>query len=223
MSYNQHPVRSSWAMHTDPTGKVCSRCSIRHDAVPFNSSQSHSQGLLLAVTRVHYWVISPFLVLSFATRFLGCCRDGRWWEQSAFQLKIFLLLLVVVNGRPRGNYVQTLLFVGLLFFEFAYQVYVRPHRFPHVQHVREALVALLLFSVFTSFFFDDYEGQLPEEGLKALAAFIAAANVAFTIYVLYLICRTYLLEFIAYVVGRVQDRTSRHFSPVVELASAVHR
>ena len=66
--------------------------------------------------------------------------------------KVFVLLLVVVNGRPRGNYVQTLLSVGLLFFEFAYQVYMRPHRFLHVQYVRKALVALLLFSVFTSFF-----------------------------------------------------------------------
>lgn len=161
-------------------------------------------------------------MLSFETRCLGCCRDGRWWEQSAFHFKVFLLLLVVVNGRPRGNYVQTLLFVGLLFFEFAYQVYMRPHRFRHVQHVREALVAVLLFSVFTSFFFDDYEGQLPEEGVKALAAFIAAGNIAFTMYVdiLYPICRTYVLELIAYVVGRVQART---MAPVVELASVVHR
>ena len=54
---------------------------------------------------------------------IACCRNECWWEQSAFQFKILLLLLVVVHRRPRGNYVQTLLFTGLLSGEFAYQVY----------------------------------------------------------------------------------------------------
>ena len=55
-------------------------------------------------------------------------------------------------------------------------------------------------------FFDDYEGQLPKEGLRMLAALIAAANIAFTLYVLYFICRTYLHEAMTHVINRFQVR-----------------
>ena len=111
--------------------------------------------------------------------------------------------------------------------EFACWVRVRPHRLLHAQHVCKAKVALLLFSTSISFSFDDYEGQVPfrdyKRGLKAMAsaAFIAAANVGFTICVAYLICNVYLRKFFAYLLDnyKFQARPSRHAAPVLEVAS----
>ena len=80
-----------------------------------------------------------------------------WWEGSGLQLRQLGLLLVIVVGRPLGNYIQTLITLALLTGELLYEVLIQPQRFPQVQLMQATAVCLLVYSTMTVLLFADYD------------------------------------------------------------------
>ena len=119
------------------------------------------------------------------------CRINRWWEQSAFQLKLLAVLLVVVNGRPIGNYLQILMLLCLFQFELLYQVFLQPYRFPNTQITHIVLVAVLGWSLIAALFLENFEGKASPGGLTTIAVG-AVVNILFCLYVFYFVCINFL-------------------------------
>ena len=104
------------------------------------------------------------------------CREGAWWEGPAFQLKLTVLLLVVVMGRPLETYIQSLILVALLVSEAMYECIRRPIRFPVVQHLYIATFSILILSLLCSMFKADFQSTASEGGLQALGILIVIGN-----------------------------------------------
>ena len=126
---------------------------------------------------------------------MACCRIGCWWERSAFQLKLLALLLVVVNGKPLGNYLQTLMVLCLFIVELLYQVFVHPYRFPGVQVMQTTVVAVVVFSTVASLFLQNYGNNASKGGLGVVGIGMGVVNVVFFAYILYCTCWAYLRGF----------------------------
>lgn len=105
------------------------------------------------------------------------CRLLFWWEGSALQLKQLGLLLVVVVGRPLGNYIQTLIVLALLTAELLYEFLLSPQRFHYVQLMQAAAVCLLVYSTMTVLLYADYDNQASKGGLASVGIIIGVANV----------------------------------------------
>lgn len=119
------------------------------------------------------------------------CRVNRWWEQSAFQLRLLAMLLVVVNGSPLGNYLQLLMLLCLLQFELLYQACLQPYRFPHNQIIHILLICVLGSSLIAALFLENFEGKASAGGLTTIAIGTAIGNVMFCICVFYFICTNF--------------------------------
>lgn len=97
------------------------------------------------------------------------CRVTRWWEQQAFQLKLLAMLLVVVNGRPAGNYLQILMLLCLCIAELPYQACLQPYRFSQSQLIRIMLYVMLCFSLVAALFLVNCGEKASHGGLTAIA------------------------------------------------------
>jgi len=73
------------------------------------------------------------------------CRLSCWWEQSALQLKLLALLLVIVNGKPLGGYLQILMVLCIFILELLYQMFWHPYCFAALQLIQVVTVAVIIF------------------------------------------------------------------------------
>ena len=106
------------------------------------------------------------------------CRQGSWWERPAFQLKMTVLLLVVVIGRPLETYLQSLSLIAMLAFELLHEAIRRPIRFPIVWRLQLATISILFLSLLVSMFTADVQNTASPRGLQALGVLTIAGNVA---------------------------------------------
>lgn len=103
------------------------------------------------------------------------------------QLKQLGLLLVVVVGRPLGNYIQTLVVLALLTAELLYEFLLQPQRFRHVQFMQATAICFLVYSTMTVLLLADYDNQASQGGLTAVGILVGLANVVlFAWFVLYI-------------------------------------
>lgn len=109
-----------------------------------------------------------------------------------FQLKVLALLLVIVNGRPLGTYLPTLITLLLLCLEHLHQQVFRPMRTGELQRVQMATVLLLIYTVIAGLILQDYEKEASEAGLASAAILMGIAHCLFVTYLLYAIGRLYM-------------------------------
>lgn len=102
------------------------------------------------------------------------------------------MLLVVVNGRPVGNYLQILMLLCLFQAEVLYQAFLQPYRFPHNQFIHILLVSVLGASLIAALFLENFEGKASPGGLTTIAITTGIVNILFCAYVLYLVCISFL-------------------------------
>lgn len=102
-----------------------------------------------------------------------------------------MLMLVIVNGKPLGNYLQTLMVLCLLLVELLYQLLWHPYWSPQVQMMQAAAVVIVLFSGFSSLFLHGYVGEASAGGLDFVGIGMGVMNVAFFAFVLFWTCRAY--------------------------------
>ena len=102
------------------------------------------------------------------------------------------MLLVVVNGRPVGNYLQILMLLCLFMVELLYQACLRPYRFPHNQFIHILLIFVLGSSLIAALFLENFEGKASNGGLTTIAIGTAVMNILFCLYVFYLTCISFL-------------------------------
>lgn len=103
------------------------------------------------------------------------------------ELKQLGLLLVVIVGRPLGNYIQTLIVLTLLIAELLYESLLRPQRFRHVQLMQATAVCFLVYCTLTVLLLADYDHQAAKGGLTAVSLVVGLANVVlFAWFVLYI-------------------------------------
>ena len=93
------------------------------------------------------------------------------------ELKQLGLLLVVVVGRPMGNYIQTLTVLALLTGELLYEFLLRPQRFRHVQLMQATAICFLVYSTMTVLLLADYDHQASQGGLTTVGIMVGFANV----------------------------------------------
>ncbi len=117
------------------------------------------------------------------------CRSHFWWEGSALQLKQLGLLLVMVVGRPLGNYIQTLMVLTLLATEVAYELVLHPARHKHVQYMQAAAIGLLVYSALAVLLLADYQNQAAQAGLAATSIIVGVGNVIMCALYVYYIAR----------------------------------
>ena len=114
-----------------------------------------------------------------------------WWEGPLFQLKLLVLLLVIVNGRPLGVYLPALITLCLLCLEHMYQQVLRPMRTRELQQVQLTMMMLLIYSVIAGLISQDYEHEASKAGLTTAAILIGVAHCLFVVCILYAIGRKY--------------------------------
>ena len=125
------------------------------------------------------------------------CRSHYWWENSARQLKQLGLLLVVVVGRPLGNYIQTLMVITLLVTELAYELAFRPARHHHLQYMQAAAIGLLVYSALAVLLLQDFQNHAAQGGLAAASIGVGVCNIIMLVLYVYYIARASR--------GKVQD------------------
>lgn len=133
------------------------------------------------------------------------CSEGCWWEGSVFQWKLVALALVVVNGRPMGTYLQTLLALCLFCIEHVYQQLMRTAHHHHLRFVQLLSVDILLASIIAALFVGDYQGQASNQGVHAVAILAALANVLLWLCLLSCICYMYWGGVVAFLAS-LKDR-----------------
>ena len=104
------------------------------------------------------------------------------------------MLLVVVNGRPAGNYLQILMLLCLFQFELLYQAFLQPYRFPHHQFTHISLIAVLGCSLIAGLFLENFEGKASPGGLTTIAIGTAVVNILFCLYVVFCICTHFWVQ-----------------------------
>ena len=102
------------------------------------------------------------------------------------------MLLVVVNGRPIGNYLQILMLLCLFQAEVLYQAFLQPYRFTHNQFIHILLVSVLGSSLIAALFLENFEGKASPGGLATIAIGTGVVNILFCLYVVYFICISFL-------------------------------
>lgn len=112
------------------------------------------------------------------------CSKNCWWEGSVFQLKLVALALVVVNGRPIGTYLQTLLALCLFCVEHVYQQLMRPAHHRHLRSVQLLAIDILLASIIAALFVGDYQDRASNKGLQAVEILAALGNILLWLYLL---------------------------------------
>lgn len=106
-----------------------------------------------------------------------------------------MLLLVIVNGKPLGNYLQSLMVLCLLVLELLYQVLWHPYRASHIQGLQNAIMIVVLYSGFASLFLQNYGSVASKGGLGVVGIGMGVLNVIFFAFVLLCASRAYLLTY----------------------------
>lgn len=146
-----------------------------------------------------------------------------WWEGSGLQLRQLGLLLVIVVGRPLGNYIQTLITLALLTGELLYEFLIQPQRFPQVQLMQATAVCLLVYSTMTVLLFADYDKQASRGGLAAVGVIIGVANVLmFVVFIVFIVRASVekVNKFITSVELWLWRKFQSNVSPFVAVASS---
>lgn len=106
-----------------------------------------------------------------------------------------MLLLVIVNGKPLGDYLQTLIVLCLLILELLYQVLWHPYRASRIQGLQNATITVVLYSGFASLFLQNYGSVASKGGLGVVGIGMGVINVAFFAFLLLCATRAYLLTY----------------------------
>ena len=121
------------------------------------------------------------------------CRLECWWEGAVFQLKLLALLLILVNGRPLGVYLQSLmtLLLGADQWQLHYSILL-PVRLPHLQLVHVLVLVVLVASVTAGLILRDYENVASQGGLTFVGLLMGLANVFLFTYMVFYTCYMYI-------------------------------
>ena len=138
------------------------------------------------------------------------------------QLKQLGLLLVMVVGRPLGNYIQALVVLSLLIAELLFEFLLKPQRFRHVQLMQATAVCFLVYSTMTVLLLADYDHQAAKGGLTAVSLVVGLANVALCAwFVLYIFkaSRERMNKLVASAGAWLWHKAQTRFSSYITMAS----